>query len=92
MPAGQQTLASPTPDLSVVEVVVQRDADAGPMEDLDLREQLSRKSQLLKNIYKQARNLKNGEPVELAAIGVDKDRIQEETKELKQKLTNVISL
>jgi hypothetical protein len=84
--------AGTAPDLSIVEVVVKRDADAGPDEDLTLREQLNRKGHLLKNIYKQARNLKNGEPVELATIGVDKGRIQEETKELKQKLTNVISL
>lgn len=92
-PAGQIALTDAAPDLSVVEVVVRRDAgpDTG-QEDLTLREQLNRKGQLLKNIYKQARNLKNGEPVELATIGVDKGRIQEETKELKQKLTNVISL
>jgi hypothetical protein len=87
-----QELAGTAPDLSIVEVVVKRDADTGPEEDLTLREQLNRKGHLLKNIYKQARNLKNGEPVELATIGVDKGRIQEETKELKQKLTNVISL
>lgn len=90
--AGQPAQASASPDLSVVEVVVQRDAAAGTAEDPGLREQISRKGQLLKNIYKQARNLKNGEPVELATLGVDKSRIQEETKELKQKLTNVISL
>jgi hypothetical protein len=89
---AQDAFARAAPDLSVVEVVVQRDADARAAQDPSLREQLNRKGQLLKNIYKQARNLKNGEPVELAAIGVDKSRIQEETKELKQKLTNVISL
>ena len=61
-------------------------------EDLALRENLSRKGNLLKNIFHQARNLKNGDPVELATLGVDKGKIQEETRELKQKLTNVISL
>lgn len=84
-------LAHAAPDMRVVEVVVTRDDNPGPEEEMTLREQLNRKGHLLKNIYKQARNLKNGEPVELAAIGVDKNRIQEETKEFKQKLTNAIS-
>jgi cytoskeletal protein RodZ len=85
-------LASAAPDLKVVEVVVTRGPGSSSGEDLTLRENLSRKGHLLKNIYKQARNLKNGDPVELATLGIDKSRIQEETKELKQKITNVISL
>jgi hypothetical protein len=90
--AHQSTLAAAAPDLRVVEVVVKRDTETNTGESLPLRENLNRKGHLLKNIYQQARNLKNGEPVELAALGVDKSRIQEETKELKQKITNVISL
>jgi hypothetical protein len=85
-------LASAAPALSVVEVVVKREGGPVSSAETNLRENLSRKGHLLKNIYKQARNLKNGEPVELAALGVDKGRLQEETKELKQKLNNVISL
>lgn len=90
LPDPKPAVASATPDLSVVEVKVQRHAEAG--EEPGLRGNLNRKGQLLKNIYKQARNLKNGEPVELAALGVKEGRLQEETKELKQKISNVISL
>jgi hypothetical protein len=85
-------LASAAPALEVVEVVVTRGPESSADGELTIRENLSRKGNLLKNIYQQARNLKNGDPVELAALGVDKGKIQEETKELKQKLTNVISL
>ena len=84
--------ASTAPAIEVVEVVIARGPEPGAGEDLTLRENLSRKGNLLKNIYQQARNLKNGNPVELATLGVDKGKIQEETRELKQKLTNVISL
>ena len=90
LPNQQPAVAGATPDLSVVEVKVQRQAETG--EEPGLRGNLNRKGQLLKNIYKQARNLKNGEPVELAALGVKEGRLQEETKELKQKISNVISL
>jgi hypothetical protein len=86
------SLASVRAMPGVVEVVVTRGPDPAADEDLSLRDNLSRKGNLLKNIYKQARNLKNGEPVELAALGVDKEKIKEETKELKQKISNVISL
>jgi hypothetical protein len=84
--------AGTAPAIGVVEVVVARGPEPSAGEDLTLRENLSRKGNLLKNIYQQARNLKNGDPVELATLGVDKGKIQEETRELKQKLTNVISL
>lgn len=90
LPASPSTQTSTAPDLSIVEVKVQR--HPGQDQDPGLRDNLNRKGQLLKNIYKQARNLKNGEPVELASLGVNEGRIQEETKELKQKISNVISL
>ena len=60
--------------------------------DTDLRESISKKGALLKNIYKQARNLKNGEPVELAALGLDTEKINSEKENIKQKLNKVISL
>ncbi|MGV3642150.1 MAG: hypothetical protein ACO1NZ_16615 [Adhaeribacter sp.] len=89
-PGSQPAQASAEPDLSIVEVKVQRNPEVD--QEPGLRDNLNRKGQLLKNIYKQARNLKNGEPVELASLGVNEGRIQEETKELKQKISNVISL
>lgn len=89
-PASPSVMVSAVPDLSIVEVKVQRNPEGD--QEPGLRDNLNRKGQLLKNIYKQARNLKNGEAVELASLGVNEGRIQEETKVLKQKISNVISL
>ena len=90
LPASPPAQPGTTPDLSMVEVKVQRNPEAGG--EPGLRDNLNRKGQLLKNIFKQARNLKNGEQVEFASLGVNEERIQEETRELKQKISNVISL
>ncbi len=79
----------------VVHVLVKRDnleEMATDNEENNLRENLARKGALLKNIYKQARNFKNGEPVELATLGVNTERIQSESKSIKEKFNKVISL
>ena len=76
---------------SIIEVKIKRDSPEEE-ERSDLRENLARKTNLLKNIYKQARNLKNGEQVELASLGIDTDKINAEKKEIKEKLNKVISL
>jgi hypothetical protein len=81
-----------TKNANVVQVVVKVDNSDDGEEDGNLRESLARKGNLLKNIYKQARNLKNGEPVELAALGLDSEKINTESKNIKQKITKVISL
>jgi len=76
---------------SIIEVKIKRDSPEEE-ERSDLRENLARKTNLLKNIYKQARNLKNGEQVELTSLGIDTDKINAEKKEIKEKLNKVISL
>jgi len=76
---------------NVVEVRIKRDTPEEG-ERSELRENLARKTSLLKNIYKQARNLKNGEEVELASLGINTEKINSEKKELKEKLNKVISL
>jgi flagellar basal body-associated protein FliL len=81
---------------NVVQVLVKLDntdeKTEAETEEKDFRESISRKGALLKNIYKQARNLKNGEPVELATLGLDTEKINNESKNIKQKLNKVISL
>jgi len=96
-PVNNTVALTPTPPaLGVVQVVIKRDNtdDALVMnsEQTDLKENIARKGALLKNIYKQARNLKNGEAVELAALGIDTEKVNSESKNLKQKITKVISL
>lgn len=82
--------------LGVVQVIVKMDdaADQTPVNpgEATLRENINRKGILLKNIYKQARNLKNGEPVELATLGLDPEKINAEKENIKQKINKVISL
>ena len=75
----------------IIEVTVKRD-NPEVEERSELRENLARKTSLLKNIYKQARNLKNGDQVELASLGINTDKINSEKKEIKEKLNKVISL
>jgi len=78
-----------TPD--IIEVTVKRD-NPEVEERSELRENLARKTSLFKNIYKQARNLKNGDQVELASLGINTDKINLEKQEIKEKLNKVISL
>lgn len=51
-----------------------------------------RKQQLAKNIFKQVKNLSNGEKVKLEEVGLNADRIALETKIGKQKISKVINL
>jgi len=53
---------------------------------------LEKKAQLAKNIFKQVRKLSNGEPVELADLGIKADKIALETKIGNQKFSKVINL
>jgi len=75
----------------IIEVTVKRD-NPEVEERSELRENLARKTSLLKKIYKQARNLKNGDQVELASLGINTEKINSEKQELKEKLNKVISL
>jgi len=51
-----------------------------------------RKQQLAKNIFKQVKNLSNGEKINLEEVGLNADRIALETKIGKQKISKVINL
>lgn len=51
-----------------------------------------RKQKLAKSIFKQVKNLSNGEPVSLSELGVNADRIALETRIGKQKVSKVINL
>ncbi|GAB3201243.1 CHASE3 domain sensor protein [Pontibacter aydingkolensis] len=53
---------------------------------------LDKKARLAKNIFKQARNLANGEQVQLADLGIRADRVALETQIGKQKFSKVINL
>ena len=95
-PESQSMAAENEANNQVVQVLVKQDntgdAALAFTEDANLRESISKKGALLKNIYKQARNLKNGEPVELATLGLDTEKINAEKENIKQKLNKVISL
>ena len=52
----------------------------------------SKKQELVKNIFKQVKNLSNGEQVNLSEVGLNADRIALETKIGKQKISKVINL
>ncbi len=90
------------PDGKVMEVTIKKDpvatvAYSNDAEDQTAREvvkeNLSKKGRLVKNIFKQARNLKNGEKVELSTLGLNANyRIDVESKLFKQKYTKVINL
>ena len=94
--------ASPPTTENVVEVVIKKDvapaiapATDGEFETAAdaLRNNLAKKGKLVKNIFKQARNLKNGEKVELSTLGLNANyRIDVESKIFKQKYTKVINL
>ncbi|MEJ8756556.1 hypothetical protein WG947_06095 [Pontibacter sp. H259] len=51
-----------------------------------------RKQQLAKNIFKQVKNLSNGEKINLEEVGLNADRIALETRIGRQKISKVINL
>lgn len=78
-----------------VEITIKRSAApvvASAKEQVEEESGLERKAKLAKNIFKQARNLANGEQVELAALGIKADRVALETQIGKQKISKVINL
>ncbi|MEJ8802332.1 hypothetical protein [Pontibacter sp. H249] len=77
-----------------VEITIKRSAPAVATAQVDESEEggFEKKAKLAKNIFKQARNLANGEQVELADLGIRADRIALETQIGKQKISKVINL
>ena len=90
-PVASSTLA----DMNArpVEIIIKRSADpvAAPVVTTE-ENGLEKKARLAKNIFKQARNLANGEQVELAALGIKAERVALETQIGKQKISKVINL
>ncbi|MBX0334660.1 hypothetical protein K3G39_15570 [Pontibacter sp. HSC-14F20] len=75
-----------------VEIIIKR---AAVVQEVQAAEELSgfeKKQKLAKNIFKQVRNLSNGERVELSELGINTDRIALETQIGKQKISKVIQL
>ena len=75
-----------------VEIIIKR---AVAVQEVEAGEELNgfeKKQKLAKNIFKQVRNLSNGERVELSELGINADRIALETQIGKQKISKVINL
>lgn len=78
-----------------VEITIKRSARASvaTAQEAESEESgLEKKAKLAKNIFKQARNLANGEQVELADLGIRADRVALETQIGRQKISKVINL
>lgn len=74
-----------------VEIIIKR-AVAVQTADEEELSGFEKKQKLAKNIFKQVRNLSNGERVELSELGINADKIALETQIGKQKISKVINL
>jgi hypothetical protein len=107
IPTATNSANANLPDLAtagqehVMEVIIKKDPEvlaAATNKEYQtveeaIKENVSKKGRLVKNIFKQARNLKNGEKVELSTLGINANyRIDVESKLFKQKYTKVINL
>ncbi len=94
--------ASSVNEDKVMEIIIKKDPvtavaytneEEYPTTEEKIKENISKKGRLVKNIFKQARNLKNGEKVELSELGINANyRIDVESKLLKHKYSKVINL
>ncbi|PKV75505.1 hypothetical protein [Pontibacter ramchanderi] len=87
-------LASNTADMNAqpVEIIIKRAVAVQDTEEIEEPNGFEKKQKLAKNIFKQVRNLSNGERVELSELGINADRIALETQIGKQKISKVINL
>ncbi|PRY15644.1 hypothetical protein CLV24_102266 [Pontibacter ummariensis] len=105
--AVQEPAAQPTATVSLAEAkTANADLNAAPVEitikrsvaspasvaEAEQPSGIDKKAKLAKNIFKQVRNLANGEGVELSELGIRADRIALETQIGKQKISKVIQL
>ncbi|MBB6610249.1 hypothetical protein H7F15_04295 [Pontibacter sp. Tf4] len=102
----EQTVAMHTPvsfaaansaepvEITIKRTVVADETALASASDRDDQESTSfeRKQKLAKNIFKQVKNLSNGERINLEEVGINADRIALETKIGKQKISKVINL
>lgn len=86
--------ASNTVDMNAqpVEIIIKRAVAVQEVEENEELNGFEKKQKLAKNIFKQVRNLSNGEKVELSELGINADRIALETQIGKQKISKVINL
>ncbi|MDX5420031.1 MAG: hypothetical protein LPK09_12515 [Hymenobacteraceae bacterium] len=75
-----------------VEIIIKRAVALQQVEEEDELSGFKKKQKLAKNIFKQVRNLSNGERVELSELGINADKIALETQIGKQKISKVINL
>lgn len=88
------TFAANTVDLNAqpVEIIIKRAVAVQQVEEDEELNGFEKKQKLAKNIFKQVRNLSNGERVELSELGINADKIALETQIGKQKISKVINL
>ncbi|MBD1396143.1 hypothetical protein H9Q13_03115 [Pontibacter sp. JH31] len=88
------SFASNTVDMNAqpVEIIIKRAVAVQQVEDYDELSGFEKKQKLAKNLFKQVRNLSNGERVELSELGINADKIALETQIGKQKISKVINL
>ena len=80
-----------------VEIIIKRSVSQEPVAmasavEPDEDSSFEKKQRLAKNIFKQVRNLTNGEQVDLSEVGITADRIALQTKIGKQRISKVINL
>ncbi len=77
-----------------VEIVIKRAIEPQQVQPVAAEPQhgVEKKARLAKNIFKQVRNLSNGEPVELSELGINANKIALQTQIGKQKFSKVINL
>jgi negative regulator of sigma E activity len=96
-PESPASLAASSSNLNAtpVEIIIKRTVPTQAIEPADADEDLSefeKKRSLAKNIFKQVKNLSNGEHVDLSELGINANRIALETKIGNQKISKVIHL
>lgn len=92
VPATFASSSSVNMNAQPVEIIIKRTVAGQPVEAEEELTGFEKKQKLAKNIFKQARNLSNGERVELSELGINADRIALETQIGKQKISKVIQL
>lgn len=92
VPATFASASSANLNAQPVEIIIKRAVAIQDMEEEEEPNGFEKKQKLAKNIFKQVRNLSNGERVELSELGINADKIALETQIGKQKISKVINL
>ncbi|WP_018477954.1 hypothetical protein [Pontibacter roseus] len=92
VPATFASAGNSNLDAQPVEIIIKRAVAVQQAEEEAEPNGFEKKQKLAKNIFKQVRNLSNGERVELSELGINADKIALETQIGKQKISKVINL